>query len=205
MTCTNTPSGLAASTPIVVTAKPSLAGIEMDGPCAISRLPLSSTALTQGLTLAGTTLVCDQVVVAAARVSVVPCHLCPPSKETSTAATTPPVSEATPVKRPVDRLSCVISLVGGVSSVDAEADARPGIREPGCTCMSANKLIVACCISTLTPPGASPTSLMASSPCDHRNDDEANTNAPATLRYCVASIVMCGQRKSTRSANVWTA
>jgi hypothetical protein len=62
-------------TPIVVTASPSLSGITLADPCPTSRLPLSSTALTSGFTLAGTTLVCDQDVAGPARLSAVPCHV----------------------------------------------------------------------------------------------------------------------------------
>ena len=153
MGCAKTPATPGAPA-MVVTARPSLAGIALSGPCATSRLPLSSTALTSGLTLAGTALVCDQVLVAPAWLSVVPCQFRPPSKEISTPATTPPpMSVAVPVTRPEARLSCVIWLTGAAWSVDAEAATKPGMSVSGCTFMSASRLMVACCMSALTPPG----------------------------------------------------
>src|SRR5450755_485318 len=83
-------------------------------------------------------------------------HVFPPSTETSTPATWPPTSVAVPEMITVSPCGndaplegAVILETGAVTSVDAVAANNPVCKVAGCTPMSANRLIVACCISVL--------------------------------------------------------
>src|ERR1700690_1095216 len=84
------------------------------------------------------------------------CQVVPPSVETSTAATVPPVSVAVPVivvwvpacTVPPETGEVMVEL-GGVVSVDFEAGTKPDCNVVGWTPMSANRLMVACCMLKL--------------------------------------------------------
>jgi hypothetical protein len=81
----------------------------------------------------------------------------PPSVETSTPATRPPLSAAVPETVICAPLAAVAPVagevmftVGAAESVEAEAAERVAIRVVGCTPMSANRFRVACWIRTST-------------------------------------------------------
>src|SRR5204863_9241022 len=86
------------------------------------------------------------------------CQVSPPSTDTSTPATTPPASVAVPVTVTVEPLwklappdGNVIVDVGEVVSVEGVASRRPDCSDPGCSCMSARRLTVACWTVTSVP------------------------------------------------------
>ena len=104
--------------------------------------------------------------------------------ETSTPATTPPVSAAVPlmvILAPSPTVAPpageVIVEVGAVVSVDAVAAVSPEISAYGCTPMSANRFTVACCMLRSGVPPA------LSSPHDHCTVPAPNTSAPLGARY----------------------
>src|SRR6185503_4408117 len=123
---------------------------------AFSRLPLSSIARVRMATEPGAPGVQSKVHDA------VPCaafQVVPPSTDTSTPATTPPLSDAVPVMVMRSPLPTVPPLAGevttdvGANTSDDLADAISGrdgsapiCSEPGCAPKSANRLMVACCI-----------------------------------------------------------
>src|SRR4029450_8778591 len=106
----------------------------------------------------------------------------PPSVETSTPATTPPVSAAVPVTvtwlpsvtvAPLD--GDVNVAVGAVVSVVLVARIRPEIGAYGCTPMSANRFSVACRWVVF---GVLPIGLALSRPHDHWTVPAPKTSAP---------------------------
>src|SRR3954468_18182065 len=79
------------------------------------------------------------------------CHVLPPSVDTSTPATTPPASDAVPemdTRAPSATVAGSVLIVdtGAVWSADWVAATIPAISVAGCAPMSANRLIVACCM-----------------------------------------------------------
>ena len=115
----------------------------------------------------------DHVTVPSILLSVACLQVFPASTDISTPATTPPpASTAVPVKLSVAPegnvapfAGEVIVAVGAIASVDAVTDTIPGINVAGCTFISANRLMVACCISGLTE--ALPPQWLPSRPHDH--------------------------------------
>src|SRR5215467_7518987 len=134
-----------------------------------SMLPLSSVALLRIVIVP--TAVGVQVYVQLP-VPDAGCHVAP-SRETSTAPTTPPPASlavplivmGTPNSITAPGTGDVIVDVGAVVSLDAVALTTPGMRLPGCAPMSAKRLTVACCIATSGVDG--PPSWLPSSPHDH--------------------------------------
>src|SRR5689334_18415495 len=87
------------------------------------------------------------------------CQVLPPSVETSTPPTTPPVSVAVPLMftaTPAGRLALAAGedavTVGPTVSVDLVARVSPLCRVAGCAPMSASRLTVACFIGVLAAP-----------------------------------------------------
>ena len=125
-----------------------------------------------------------------AKVDVVPvagCHVDPPSVETSTPATRPPMSDAVPVAVTEVPLAIaapaagdVIVVVGAVVSADFVAATRPLIRVDGCALMSASRLTVACCIRGSA--AAPAPSCVWSRPHAHWMLPAENTRAPEAAR-----------------------
>ncbi len=120
-------------------------------------------------------------------VPVAGCHVLPPSSDTSTPPTTPPVSAAVPVTVTRAPSATVLPAAGevtaedgGVVSVDAAARTSPAIGSYGWAPMSANRFTVACCI---TGSAAWPLGLLASSPQLHCTVPAPKTSAPLAARY----------------------
>ncbi len=124
-------------------------------------------------------------VVPAARFQVVP-----PSTDTSTAATTPPTSEAVPVTVSGDPTGTVVPATGKVTvetgavwSVDVDGMVRPDCSVAGREPMSASMLAVACCMRAW---GAPPVrGWVSSRPHDHWQVPVPHTSAPLGARYRV--------------------
>ncbi len=94
----------------------------------------------------------DQLVDEAALMIAAGCQVLPPSRDTSTPATTPPPKSVAvpvtvtglPLRNVLPLAGAVMVEAGGVVSVEAVAATSPDCSEPGCTPMSANRLTVAC-------------------------------------------------------------
>src|SRR3954452_7114339 len=102
--------------------------------------------------------------------------------------TWPPVSVAVPVivtvafgVRVAPAAGDVIVDTGLVVSVDAGVAVRPVITVVGCTPMSANRFIVACCMGT--DAAALPRSWLASRPQAHCTVPAPKTRAPLGALY----------------------
>ncbi len=124
------------------------------------------------------------------------CQVVPPSVETSTPATVPPVSLAVPeivTRDPsLTTVSCAgaeMVELGAVVSVDGEAAVRPLISVVACAPMSAKRFTVACCItgSGVAPDGgpALAQALVTSRPHAHCTVPAPKTSAPLGARYIV--------------------
>ncbi len=167
----NTVQGQLAPAAVIVTLGPGF-----------SRLALSSVARTR---------ICRVPVVTGVKLKLqllVPdagCHVAPPSTDTSTPATTPPVSLAVPVTLTVPGTvapgnGVLMTVTGAVVSVEAEAGTMPAARVPGCAPMSASRFTVACCMRRSV--GAEPRSWTSSRPHDHWIVPAPNTSAPPGCR-----------------------
>src|SRR5690348_4656241 len=156
LTPTSTPPAVPESAFVGVTALPQMEQVQptlIERPVeGVSTLPLSSTArvlmVVVGLPCA--TQLYDQLVVPVAG-----CHVVPPSVDTSTPATTPPVSAAVPLTvilvpsaTFVPAAGEVMLDVGAVESVDLVAAVTPAIGAYGWAPMSAKRFTVACCMAT---------------------------------------------------------
>jgi hypothetical protein len=124
------------------------------------------------------------------------CQLDPPSVETSTPATVPPLSVAVPeivtvapseTAAPPDGL--VIVELGAVVSVDAETAVSPLIKVVACAPMSAKRFTVACCITgSAVAPAGGPLlahAFVVSRPHAHCTVPAPKTNAPLGALYIV--------------------
>jgi hypothetical protein len=118
------------------------------------------------------------------------CQVRPLSSETSTPATTPPLSAAVPETVTFAPLAAeapaagdVTVAVGPVASVDAVAATSPLIRVAGCTFMSASRFTVACCIrGSAGSTGLKVLSWLASRPQANWTVPAPNTRAPLAAR-----------------------
>ena len=115
------------------------------------------------------------------------CHVLPLSVETSTPATTPPVSEAVPlivvwVPSATDAGAPVIVDTGLVVSVVLVAARRSVSRVVGWTPMSANRFTVAC---RMFLSGVLSAGFQSDRPQAHWTVPAPNTSAPLGARYKV--------------------
>jgi hypothetical protein len=120
------------------------------------------------------------------------CQVVPPSVDTSTPATWPPVSAAVPDSTTLVPLvtevlaaGAEMVTVGAVVSVDALAANRPLISVAGCTPMSANRLMTSCCMLGSAAGGVDPLSWSASRPHANWIVPAPNTSAPLAALYSV--------------------
>src|SRR5215471_5768192 len=123
----------------------------------VSRFPQSSTARTRSVTAPG---VCGVQAYVQFAFPVAGAHVVPPSTDTSTPPTlppldSPPASTAVPLIVTVTPAGVVPPLngnpiddVGGLASPEADAATRPARSAPACAPISASRFTVACCMAS---------------------------------------------------------